>query len=680
MKITRISLSTWLFISASFVVCALALVTGFTLNNQERERASVEARLQANGLAEQLGERMTRYFGQLEVTSLSLAAIISSNPGITDTEYADVAQRLSDALPEVINVAAAPDNVVQFVNPVEPNVQVLGLDYNADPTVMAIIMRIRQSRRPEIQGPVSLAQGGVGFIVRTPVYVSGEDQRIERYWGVVALVIDHNGLLDAIGLGDHLDSWSVSVSRVDAGGQLGQLLYGSGAIFPEDAASLTISELGTEWQISVLPVGGWPSRAENANGTWIVLGGTAMFLVFMFHTFMRLFNDREVAQRRLLLAIESLEDGFALFDENDRLVLFNQRIREIYTTIADRIVPGVRFEDILRVGVERGQFPEAAGCEEQWISARMQAHAAGDSVLEQHQNDGRWLKIAERKTPDGGTVGFRVDITELKTSLERAEAANQAKSEFLQVVSHELRTPLTAVIGFLSFLTRPELLPASRAFEAGLDDVDTDRDSLRQLNQDQLRAISKFAQRAQTSSDHLLRLISDVLEWSKLEQHVLELDLLPVNSTQFVEDLRHQFEQLAQSKGLNFRTDIAEVEFSADPDRLKQAVINLVGNAIKFTKVGEVVLLVEEEAGTVRFRVQDSGPGIPSEVQKDIFERFFQVDTSSTRSHGGIGLGLSISKHLIELHGGTISVYSELGQGSEFTITIPKRQRKKIAA
>lgn len=131
----------------------------------------------------------------------------------------------------------------------------------------------------------------------------------------------------------------------------------------------------------------------------------------------------EAAREQLQLALESLEDGFVLYDRDDRLVLFNERYRDIYRTSADVIQVGSRFEDIIRAGVARGQYPAAVGCEEAWIADRMARHRSANSVVEQQLADGRWLRIAERRTPDGGVVGFRVDITELKRATERAEVA-----------------------------------------------------------------------------------------------------------------------------------------------------------------------------------------------------------------------------------------------------------------
>jgi signal transduction histidine kinase len=649
----------------------MAITVGSTLSERDFQRQIAATRLQATETSEHIEERVRAYFSAIEIASLSLTAIVSSNPNIGAEEFAQVCERLLQSLPDVMNVAAAPGNVVSQVYPFEPNQAVIGLDYRNDPAVMAIIARSRMTRSPQIQGPVSLVQGGEGFIVRSAIHVAEEELGIERYWGVIALVIEFDRMVESIGVLQEYEGWDVTLARVDAAGQLGQRIFGTGEIFSESAVRSQVSGLGTEWEIYVLPENGWPESSQNSKATWLLVLGTAAFLLLNVHTFMRLFFERETARRQLIQAIENLNDGFALFDKDDRLVLCNQRYRDFYRRSADLFVPGAHFDEIIREGVARGQYPEAQGNEDQWITDRLDAHKKGDTEIEQLLDDGRHLRIAERKTPDGGTVGFRVDITELKRAIEQANAANEAKSEFLQVISHELRTPLTAVIGFLTFLSKPEVLPAAQRTQAAIANVQNDRQALGRIFAEHLEEISGFARRAQASSEHLMTLIGDVLEWSKLEQHSVKLNVQHVNSKDLAGGLFHQFEQLATSKGLEFLMRIEDFDFDADPDRLRQVLINLVGNATKFTREGQVVLIAERVEHKAVFKVQDSGPGIHPKDQEKLFDRFFQADSSLTRAHGGVGLGLSISKYLVELHRGEISVFSEVGKGSEFQVSIP---------
>lgn len=246
-----------------------------------------------------------------------------------------------------------------------------------------------------------------------------------------------------------------------------------------------------------------------------------------------------------------------------------------------------------------------------------------------------------------------IDITErkkgeetLRAAKEEAEKANQLKSEFLNLMSHELRTPLTVMLGNLPLLTDPEDLP--------------DKED-----------IAEIASDVEESGKHLLTLINDLLDISKIEAGKLELNIKAISVKDLVSNVLASIKTLADAKGLKLESEVEDCEIAADVIRMKQILLNLLSNAVKFSDEGCILVKAYKEGGQVVFEVRDSGSGIRKEDIPLLFNMFQQVDNSSTRKAQGSGLGLLITKKLVNLHGGEISVESVLGHGSTFRFTIP---------
>ena len=244
----------------------------------------------------------------------------------------------------------------------------------------------------------------------------------------------------------------------------------------------------------------------------------------------------------------------------------------------------------------------------------------------------------------------RRDSQELQRLNDQLQQASKAKSNFLANMSHELRTPMNAILGFVEMALDEIYGEVPPHLKEPLTDI-------------------------QTNGKHLLRLINDVLDLSKIEAGRMELVLAEYSVQDVVETVRSSLQSLALEKGLEFvasAEDDIPLAFG-DGRRIAQCLTNQVGNAVKFTKRGRVAVWVEQQADNLVYRVSDTGIGIPKEELENIFGEFQQVDTAITREYSGTGLGLNITKKFVEMHGGGIWVESELGQGSTFSFSIPLR-------
>ncbi|MEQ9459960.1 MAG: ATP-binding protein, partial [Phycisphaeraceae bacterium] len=277
-----------------------------------------------------------------------------------------------------------------------------------------------------------------------------------------------------------------------------------------------------------------------------------------------------------------------------------------------------------------------------------------DGTLERRIGD-RSIEIQFNRTDDGGYVLLAHDVThrrqteeDLRAAKDRAETATQAKSAFLANMSHEIRTPMTAILGFTALLDEPELSAEERG-----DAVTTIR----------------------RNGDHLLAVINDILDLSKIEAGKMNLEKLDISPAEAITDVRDLLVGYAAKKGLGLELELGDLPstIQTDPTRLRQILANLVSNAIKFTETGTVTIGADWEAheqGVLRVAVRDTGIGMSQAYVGRIFEAFSQADDSMSRRFGGTGLGLKISSRLAEMLGGRISVESTPGVGSTFTLSI----------
>jgi two-component system cell cycle sensor histidine kinase PleC len=389
------------------------------------------------------------------------------------------------------------------------------------------------------------------------------------------------------------------------------------------------------------------------------------------------------AESRLRDAIESTSEAFVLWDRNGRLVMCNKNFRSYF-----QLDP-----EILKTGISREQVERAAR-----LAIRQEYPAPGGrrGVREAELSDGRWVQISERPTAEGGLVVTAADITVLKTQEEarrikeeelrravinleqsqeqlselarkyeaekiRAEAASQAKSDFLANMSHELRTPLNAINGFSEIMSAEMYGPMGDA------------------------RYKDYARDILNSGQHLLALINDILDMAKIEAGKLTMRFEPVCLEEIAEDAVRLVRNRADAAGLSLVLDFVDLpDIEADHRAIKQVLLNLLSNAIKFTPRGGKITvraeLRDDPLGQrVRVGVQDTGIGISPQDLERLARPFEQVESQHSKTTQGTGLGLALTKSLVEMHGGLLDLKSAPGQGTLVSFALPVRQSEPAA-
>jgi PAS domain S-box-containing protein len=378
--------------------------------------------------------------------------------------------------------------------------------------------------------------------------------------------------------------------------------------------------------------------------------------------------EEALARERTLLRtlIDHLPDNIFFKDTQSRIVLDNVAHRRLLGAASQEEVCGKTDFDFFS--------PDLAGryhADEQAIIASGQPLINLEEPTVDREGNPHWLLTTKVPLRDAqgqimGIVGINHDITEIKRAeqemaraKELAEAASRAKSEFLAIMSHEIRTPMNGIIGMTELALDTELTPEQRDYLGMVKD----------------------------SADTLLTLINDILDFSRIEAGKLDLEITEFDLPDTLDSTLKALAVRAHQKGLELACRVPPdipSQLLGDPGRLRQIVLNLVGNAIKFTERGEVVASVEadsvlDDSVNLHFAVADTGIGIPKEKQQLIFEAFAQADGSTTRRYGGSGLGLAISSRLVEMMGGKIWVESQMGEGSTFHFTARFGRRKRVA-
>jgi PAS domain S-box-containing protein len=381
----------------------------------------------------------------------------------------------------------------------------------------------------------------------------------------------------------------------------------------------------------------------------------------------RIWQRRSESEARFRDGIDSMVDGFIMADRRRRILLWNKAFERLFPRLAPQLAVGLELAEMAALMAQHyGAFTDAAARARR-AEALVESYARLDEAQEE-VFDERILMLVHSRTSEGGTVSLYRDVTrshqreaELAAAKAEAERASLAKSAFLANMSHELRTPLNAVIGYSEML---------------LEDAEADGTAAERVAD---------VRRIHTAGRHLLALVNDVLDLSKVEAGRMEVEAAQIDLDSFIAEVVSTAQPLiARSRNeLVVTREAALGSMVGDATKLRQILLNLLSNAAKFTREGRIALTARRErAGEgdwICFAVSDTGIGIDGGTLAKLFTAFTQADASTRNEFGGTGLGLALSQGLCRLMGGDITVDSEPGRGSRFTVRVPAQRGAEAA-
>lgn len=644
-------------------VIALCLIIGILLDRIDRTRLAQQAR----DTAAQTGiEVLQTVTARLNTKAVALGRLVTAAemvPDLSPQVFERIAQRLIQDLdaahgaqdqtgPALLSISIAPDLVVSHVYPLDGNRAFLGTDYRTLPAQLPDIEAALAVPTPLVARPFLAVQGQRAIAVRQRILSDDGTP-----WGVASVAIDLDVLTDQRARQFIRDNGTRLAFFIDDFGG-----FGDTGIFRQDPLVLDLQTRNITWSIAILPAAGWPSLPL-LTPTRIGVALITLLLLGLAHA-NHLRNRRQrQTERRLEKGIDALSSGFVIFDRHDRLIHWNDTYERMFG-YGTALRKGVTLQELLQTGLKQGIFRVTPGSEHDWITQNVDNHRRAGGAVEVEMADGRWIRILSRRTEDGDLVGVRFDITDLKRAQLKAEHLSRAKSEMISVMSHELRTPLTTILGFGRLLkASPPRSDDPRKDAFARDAVD----------------------RIVAAGDHLLGLINEMLDYVNLGTVPSQVPATGCNLQDVIRQRTDQIRASAAEKGVTLTVAApdadADVNVATDPDRLGRILDHLLSNAVKFTpKGGTVQITTRPDQTDVQITVADDGQGIPHDKQAVIFDTFSQLAPSGQRREGGIGLGLAMAKRLVELQGGRISVHSIPGQGSSFTVILPRQQPQQQVA
>ncbi|MCK9279343.1 MAG: ATP-binding protein [Melioribacteraceae bacterium] len=631
------------FISLSVFIFIILQYTEFSNDKKEKD------------IRAELDEVLISKKSQLEKALYSriyytkgVAAYITINPQIDAAIFDNLANELIKDDTVISTMSISPSCIISAIYPMKGHESAIGLNLLEHPERKKIVEKTIQTKNTFIAGPVELIEGGVAFISYTPVFLKhGSDST--SFWGMTDIVIMKDKLFNEIKLTNKDDKYVYALKGIDGTGVSGKAFWGDENIFSNNPVKVEVLLPTGTWVFAAMPIEGWGDYIDNTEAMIIFLYISAFIISMLIFLLSRAMiklriNERELtalfgSMQDIVIQINSKGEYIKIASANQKLLfkpkdeLLNKSLYEIFDKekadfFMDAVTRCLSTKKLVEI-----EYPLIIDSKEFWFNARL-SYLSEDAVV-YVAYDNTYKKRAEDK---------------LIESEKKMQELNRTKDKFFSIIAHDLKNPFITIIGFSDLLI-------TEYYDF------TDEEKIHYLQE-------------MKKSAHLSHnLLQNLLQWSRSQTGHLEFIPCPISLYALVSENIQLLGKSADKKGVKLSTDISnELIVFADEDMLNTILRNLISNAIKFSsKEDTITISAFETNDSVGIDIADTGTGMEQSRVESLFKLEETKSTAGTDSESGTGLGLLICKEFVEKHNGKISVTSQLGKGTTFRITLPKK-------
>lgn len=579
-----------------------------------------------------------------------VAAYSSINPDLTNDDFYKLAKELIKNDSVISSMAISENCILRAIYPLKGHESALGLNLLAHPGRRKIVESTIATRNTFVAGPVELVEGGIAFISYTPIFTKTQNDST-RFWGVTDIVIRKDQLFNEIKLFPLDGKYKYALRGVDGKGNEGACFWGDSTIFNNNPVTANVILPTGNWVFAGMPVNGWESYLKKTEIITIILYISAVIIAILIWLLSKAMLKIKANEKELKALFGSMQDLIIEFNAKGEYVkiaptnesllvlpakdLLGKSLHDVFDTDTAGFFMNAIKECVETKKMVIIDYPLVLNSEQCWFQARI-SYLTDNSVL-YVANDNTIKKKAEEH---------------LRESEHRLIELNETKDKFFSIISHDLRSPFSVFLGLTEILAK---------------DIDSlTKEEIRQLSYD----LNQSAKKQFT-------LMTDLLDWARLQSGSFNHNSEVLSPNKEAAAVIELLEQTGKQKNVSLKNSIPEdISVYSDKNMLRLVLRNLVSNAIKFSnQQGFVEVSAIRNNGFVEISVEDNGIGIA----KNNLDKLFRIDsrfsTKGTSNEQGTGLGLMLCKEIIEKHGGTIRVSSELGKGSRFIFTMPEREK-----